>query len=178
MARIRKFVAYRSIERPYTRVSKFRKKSYIKATPVCRIVRFQQGKENKKYTHKLQLVPKCALQIRDHALESARQTSNRVLEKNLGVNDYFYKMRLYPHHILRENPLASGAGADRFSTGMSHSFGKPIGRAVQLRKGQIIFELKVNKNGVAFGKLALERASKKLPCKCTIIQGKNIETKR
>ena len=173
MARIRKFVAYRSIERPYTRVSKFRKKSYIKASPVCRIVRFQQGNENKKFSHTLVLVPKKALQIRDHALESARLTSNRVLEKNLGTNEYFIKMRVYPHHILRENPLAAGAGADRFSTGMSHSFGKPIGRAVQLRERQTIFELRLNEKNMAFGKLALERAYKKLPCKCTIVVTKN-----
>ena len=78
------------------------------------------------------------------------------------------RIRPYPHHILRENPLASGAGADRFSTGMKKSFGKPIGQAVRLKKGSILFEVKVDKNNLKLARTALKRAASKLPCSTTI----------
>lgn len=170
MAKTRKFCAYRRLERPYTRFSKFRAKSYIRARPNCRVVRFDMGTDAKEFSTVLDLVVKDDLQIRDNALESARQTSNRVLEKKIGKNEYKYKMMVYPHHVLRENPLASGAGADRMSTGMKCSFGKAIGIAAQLKKGQAIFRVMVNRPNVATARVALKRASQKLPCTCSIVQ--------
>ncbi len=164
MARARKFVAYRFLERAYTRFSKYGAKSYIRARPVCRVVRFDMGTENKTFTHRMTLVAKTTLQIRDLALESARQTSNRVLEKNLPKTEYRYKMMVYPHHVLRENPLASGAGADRLSTGMAHNYGKPIGVAAQVKEGKAVFRLDINENNLELGRKALHRAALKLPC--------------
>lgn len=168
MARIRKFCAYRRIERPYTRVSKYRKKAFISANPHSNIVSFDMGSKNKEFPVKMDLVAKSDLQIRHNALEAARQTSNRILETNLG-KAYNYRLRTYPHHVLRENPLASGAGADRMSTGMKMSFGKPISVAAQVRKGQPIFSLSLNKNSVKVGREALKRAASKLPCSCSIL---------
>ncbi|MBI5065636.1 hypothetical protein HZA97_05350, partial [Candidatus Woesearchaeota archaeon] len=44
MSRIRKFVAYRRLDRPpYTRYSKYKKLSYVRSRPVCRVVRFDMG---------------------------------------------------------------------------------------------------------------------------------------
>ena len=170
MARLRKFCAYRRLERPYTRRSKFVEKSYVKANPALKIVRFEMGAPpSKSFDYVLNLKPKAALQIRHDALESARQTSNRHLENNLGKSGYAMKIRVYPHHILRENPLAAGAGADRMSTGMAHSFGKPIGSAAQVRKGQIIFQVRVDKAGLETAKEAMGKASKKFACKCRIV---------
>jgi large subunit ribosomal protein L10e len=168
MARIRKFAAYRRIERPYTRVSKYKKKSFIKAKPRHNIVRFNMGNLKKKFEYNLTLKAKSNLQIRHNAIESARQSSNRLLEKNIGPNDYALKIQVYPHHILRENPVAAGAGADRFSTGMSHSFGKPMSVACQIKKGQTIFNLGVNKSKLELAKTALKRIQHKLPCGCLI----------
>ena len=168
MARIRKGCSYRRVERAYTRISKFREKSFIRITPHPKIVRYDMGEMQKKFQYTLDLISKNRLQIRDNAIESARQTSNRFLEKKLGATGYFYKIRIYPHHILRENPLAAGAGADRMSTGMAHSFGKPIGIAAQIREGQTLFTLNVDKSNIEVAKQALERASKKLPCSCRI----------
>ena len=78
-------------------------------------------------------------------------------------------MRVYPHHILRENPLASGAGADRLSTGMAHNYGKPIGLAAQIKKGQPIFTVKTTKEHIALARAAMKRAAYKLPCQYSII---------
>jgi len=164
MAKLKKFVAYRRIERAYTRISKFRKKSFIRATPQSKVVRFEMGDARKKFDYRLNLISKQSIQIRHNAIESARQSSNRVLEKNLGKTGYHLKIRIYPHHILRENPLAVGAGADRMSTGMKKSFGKPIGSAAQVRKDQIIVTLSLNKQHTKTGIEALKRISHKLPC--------------
>lgn len=163
MVRLRKFVAYRTLERPYTRISKYKKKSFIKTTPHIKVVRFNTGNPNKAWECTLHLIAKDSLQIRDNALESGRQTCNRLLETNLGVAGYFMQLRPYPYHILRENPLAAGAGADRFSTGMQKPFGKPIGSAARILAGQKIVTVRVNKQQVATAKKALERFKKKIP---------------
>ncbi len=175
MVRIRKFCAYRRPERPYTRVSKFKNKSFIRVSPNVAVVRFDAGNLSKKFQYTLSLHSKSDLQIRDNALESARQTSTRLLESNLGLSGFHLKIKPYPFHVLRENPLAAGAGADRFSTGMQKAFGKPIGNAARIRKGQSIFEISVDKGNQEIAKKALSRASKKLPCSCTI---KVVENKK
>jgi large subunit ribosomal protein L10e len=168
MPRIRKFVSYRRIERPYTRNSKYKGKAYVKVTPNIKVVGFELGSPKKKFKYTLNLISKSDLQIRDNALESAKQTSNKILEATLGLSSYHMKLKPYPHHILRENPLAQGAGADRFSTGMQKAFGKPYGSAAQIKRGSTIFEVSVDKSNIKVAKQALTRASKKLPCSCTI----------
>ena len=168
MARIRKFVAYRRIVRPYTRISKYKDKAYIRMNPNPKVVAFETGNPKRKFEYIINLVSKDDLQIRDNALESAKQTSNRLLEKSIGTSSYHLKIKPYPHQVLRENPIAAGAGADRFSTGMQKAFGKPIGIAAQIKRGQVIFQLSIDKANLALGKSALERASKKLPCNCGI----------
>jgi large subunit ribosomal protein L10e len=168
MAKLRKFAAYRKLERPYTRISKFRKKSFIRASPHCNVVRFDMGASNKKFQYTINLISRNDLQIRHNAIESARQSSNKILEETLGKSGYFMKVKIYPHHVLRENPLAAGAGADRMSTGMKMSFGKPIGIAAQVKKGQAIVELRVDKQNLNIARKSLKRFINKIPCSCGI----------
>ena len=168
MAKLRKFVSYRNIKRPYTRTSNFKAKGYIRMTPNTKVVRFDTGDANKDFRCTLNLLSKAELNIRENALESARQTSNKLLESYLGVNGFHLKVKVYPYHVMREHALASGAGADRFSSGMAHSFGKPIGLAARVKKGQTVFQVSVDKPNLGVAKQALERASKKLPCSCMI----------
>jgi len=172
MSRLRKFVAYRRIERAYTRVSKYRKKAFIRMDPHPHIVRFDMGNTLAKFPYVVQLRAKHSLQIRDNALESARTSCNKILEEKAGKNNYRFIIRTYPFHVLRENPLAAGAGADRLSTGMSHSFGKPIGLAAQISHGQPLFEVRVNKEHVEIAKDALKCASYKLPLNYLIVAQK------
>ena len=167
MPKMRRSRAYRRIERPYTRISKFKKKSFIRMTPHRKITRFNMGFERKR-KYSLYLVSKASIQIRQEAIESARMTSLKLLEKNI-LNRFFFRVMKYPHHILRENPLAAGAGADRVSTGMKQSFGKPIGVALQLKKGERLFNVTVNEAGLDIARKALQRAGKKLPCGFTIV---------
>ena len=173
MAKLRRAIAWRRIERPYTRKSKFRKKSFIRAAPANRVIMFDMGNPKKEYEYTLDLISKSDLQIRHNALESGRMTCNRTLEKVLGKSGYHFKIRVYPHHVLRENPIAAGAGADRFSTGMQKSFGKPVGLAAQIKTGQKIFTVSVNKGSVILAKKALTKAKNKFPCSCSILVTKN-----
>ncbi len=169
MAKLRKGCAYRALQRPFTRKSKYRKKSFIKAVPNSRVVRYDMGNARKKFALTYELVAKEDLNIRHNALESARLTSNRLLERNLGKSGFHLKLLVYPHHVLRENPLASGAGADRMSTGMKRAFGKSIGIAARVRKGQTVLRVGVDKNNAKLAHLAMKRASHKLPCSYQIV---------
>lgn len=167
MAGLRKFRCYKRIKRAYTRKSKFKKKGYIKAPPQVRIVRYDMGDSTKSYQYEVDLVSQQNLQIRQNAIESARMVVNRILHKKLGAG-YYLKIQIYPHHILRENKMLVGAGADRMQSGMQKSFGKAIGVAAQVKKGKIIFAAKVNKDGLEIAKQALKRAYSRLPGKCSI----------
>ena len=168
MAKLRKAVAYRKLERPYTRKSKYREKSFVRATPQNLIVKYNHGNLTREFPYIIEVKSKQAIQVRHNAIEAARKSANRVLEKATGKIGYGLKVRIYPHHILRENPLASGAGADRMSTGMKKSFGKPIGLAAQVRVGQVLFEIQVPKAHILAGKAAAKRVGDKMPCTCKI----------
>ena len=168
MAKLRSFVSYRNTKRPYTRTSKFKANAYIRMTPHPKVVRFDSGDSKKQFQFTLNLVSRSQLNIRDNALESARQTSNKLLEGFLGLNGFHLRVKTYPYHVLREHALAAGAGADRFSSGMAHAFGKPAGLAARIKKGATIFQVSVDKSNLGVAKQALERASKKLPCACMI----------
>lgn len=173
MAKLRKAVSYRTWKRPYTRKSKYRKKNFVRASPHNLIVRYDMGDLKKKFEYRIDVNSTSQLQIRHNALEAARKSANRVLEKKTGKVGFMLKLRLFPHHVLRENPLASGAGADRMSTGMAHSFGKTIGLAAQVKKGQTLFEINVDKNNIPAAKEAAGRIISKVPCKCQIVISKN-----
>lgn len=169
MAKLRKNSAYQALERPYTRISKFSAQNYVRGGfPALKISRFEMGDPRKKFDTTLFLSSLRSLNVRHNSLESARMTSNRVLEKSLG-NNFFLKLRVYPFHVLRENPLAAGAGADRMSQGMSQSYGKPVGVAARVRQGQNLLELRVDHQHLELAKDALQRAATKLPCSCKIV---------
>lgn len=169
MAKARKWCAYRKLEKAYTRRSKFRRKAYIKVNPNRGVVRFIMGDQSPKvYKYSLFLKSSKNIQIRNLAIESGRQCGNRVLEKEAGKNAYRMQVRVYPHHVLRENPLAAGAGADRMSTGMAHSFGKPIGLAARVYENAVICQVDVDEEHLELARNALKRFSTKLPGHCYV----------
>jgi len=158
----------RKIERPYTRISySVKKKNYIPVVPHSHITQFEMGVKGN-YSKRLFLVAKNSVQIRTNALEAARKDANKFLEKNIG-GKYFLKFLKYPHQIVREHSIATGAGADRFSEGMRLAFGYPTHKAVQIFKDEKLIMLEVDEQHVEIAKKALKRASKKLPMKSKII---------
>ncbi len=160
---------YTKIKRAYTRKSKYKKKSFIKAVPPMRIAKFDLGNLKKDYNCEINLVSKQKLQVRHNALESARQMVIRHLEKSSRPFPYHFKLRIYPHHALRENKMLTGAGADRMQTGMQQAFGKVIGTAARVKKGQALFSIYVDKDFANTAVNALKKAIPRLPCQCDII---------
>ena len=62
----------------------------------------------------------------------------------------------------------TGAGADRYQTGMRLSFGNPIGLAARVKEKQRLVEVRFSKGKEGVVKKALKIASSKLPVKCKI----------
>lgn len=148
---------YRDIRgQPYTR------KEYMGGVPALRIVQFDAGTRDKAYPVSVTLIAKEACQIRHVALEAARVTANRYIQKVAG-REYHLKVRIYPHNVLRENKIATGAGADRISEGMRAAFGKAIGTAARIKRGQPLITLKVDHSNIAAAKEALRKAGAKIP---------------
>jgi len=87
-------------------------------------------------------------------------------------------IRVYPHHVVREHPIAYGAGADRISQGMRLSFGKPMRRAVQLYPGRIVLSIFYNNSIHNEIKNYLRIAKNKLAGNYTIYVGENIDENR
>jgi large subunit ribosomal protein L10e len=159
----------RKKKRPYTRVSKKKpRKSYVTGVPYPRIHIFEMGNKDGKFKAVLYLVATEAVQIRDNALESARIVASKYLAKKLGQDGYFMKILVYPHQVLREHSIAMGAGADRYSQGMAHAFGRPSGIAVQTKVGQRIIVVRTKKAGIGVAKDALKRASSKISSRTRI----------
>lgn len=155
---------FRRIERPYTRISyKVKSKNYIPGAPPAKVRQYENGNKNLSNFIELKLIAKEDVQIRDNAIEAARVMCNKFLERKVGTENYYLKIVKYPHHVLREHPIAMGAGADRYSQGMRLAFGRPIGRAVQLFKNEEIIILRIKKDFVELGKKALKMAASKLP---------------
>lgn len=163
MATLRKGKCYRPITRAYTRKSKYKTKGFIKAVPASKIVRFHMGDVKAEFPRKIMLVTKESMQIRHNALESARVLVNRHLQKAFGNKGYHFLVHLYPHHVLRENKMLTGAGADRMQKGMQKSFGRPVGVAAQAKKGTVVFTISVPENNVAIAKKSMERARARMP---------------
>lgn len=151
----------REKERPWTRISfKVPRKSYVAGAPESKIHMFEMGTKGS-YDLILNLTAKKSAHIRSNALEAARIVAHKFLEKKLGTN-FFFKILVCPHHVIREKPIATGAGADRYSQGMRLAFGKPAGMAVQIKENQPVMQLSINKSNLEIGKDALRRAGLKL----------------
>ncbi len=175
MAVVRRAKAY-SKRNPVTNTRKSKKTqfSYIKAVPTQKIVKFNmgdvQGYEQGKYNIKMSISTEEPIQIRDLALEAARQSLHKDLT-DLFQKAYFLRCHAYPHNIMRNNRVYSGGSkGERIQTGMSKSFGTPEGRSAVLRKGNPVFsayfsgEQNISKVRDFFKKIA-----PKLPCKSKIV---------
>lgn len=158
--------------RPYTRKSKKKGKSYIRTVPNSKIVKFKMGDlkgfQNGAYSFILDVKSKEKLQIRDNAIEAVRQYLNRFLQEKIG-KEFYLEIKIYPHHVLRENKMLTGAGADRMQTGMSKSYGKSSGRAAFVKPKQTIMLLgvKTPKHEVEARRL-LTSVKSRLPCKISV----------
>ena len=107
------------------------------------------------------------------AIEAARVISNSTIRTAAGPQGYSLRIRVYPHHILRENKQATGAGADRVSQGMRCAFGKNVGTAARVKRGQAVVTIQTSASHFAAAKNALRKANMKFPtpCSTTVVRG-------
>ncbi len=159
---------------PYTRVSKKKSKSFIKAVPQQKIVKFTMGNEQLlnegKLPYHLLVISLENAQIRHNSLEACRQFINKKLDKEL-INQYFFRIIPFPHHIQRENKMLTGAGADRMQTGMQLSFGKATGKAAIVKQNSGIFFVAVQTpKALSYVRKVLKQVKPKLPCKTRVME--------
>ena len=158
---------YRRLKGPaYTR------RKYIGGVPNNRIHQFHVGNrvaaETGKFPVVLELIADNNCQIRHTALEAARVISNSTIRNGAGAQGYTLRVHTFPHHVLRENKQATGAGADRVSQGMRCAFGKNVGTAARVKRGQRIISIQVNPEFYLTARDALRKAYMKFPTPCTI----------
>ncbi|HVN65714.1 MAG TPA: 50S ribosomal protein L16 [Methanomicrobiales archaeon] len=148
---------YRNLaKKAYTR------REYMGGVPGSKLVQFDMGNLTEDFPLELTLIVEEGCQIRHTALEAARVVINRRLQE-LGRANFRLKIRVYPHHILRENKQATGAGADRVSEGMRLSFGKAVGSAARVRPGQKVLSIYTLTQNLEKAKDALRHGAHKLP---------------
>jgi large subunit ribosomal protein L10e len=176
MATTRKALAY-SKRKPVvnTRRSKRQQKSYIKTVPPQKIVKFNMGNIKKfeagKYKIKVTLSTQQNIQVRDYALEAVRQSLHKDMTKLITQKNYFLRCNVYPHNILRNNRVYSGASkGERVQTGMKKSFGSPEGRAAIVKSGRPIFTIYFSgENHLPEVRTFLKKVTPKLPCKAKVV---------
>ena len=155
--------------RPYTR------KEYIRKIPGSRIVQYDMGNLSADFPLTISLAVKKPTKLSHNSLEAARIASNRYMQRRAGRMGYHLKIRVYPHHIVRENPMATGAGADRVQDGMRKAFGKPVSSVAVVKADQKILTVRTNKRNFKDAKEALRRAAMKFPVPCRIVIDKGEE---
>ena len=179
---LRKASAYsKKHARPFTRKSGVKSKSYIKAVPFSKIVKFNMGDmrgfNDGKHTFIVRLISEEKVQIRDNSLEACRMFIHKDLEKAV-PGEYYLAVKPFPHHILKENKTAAGAGADRLSSGMKHSYGVTMGRAAIVNPGNEIFVVScLNEKAARAAKDSLQKIKSKIPCRNRILFEKIEEIK-
>jgi large subunit ribosomal protein L10e len=153
----------------WTRFSRSKpRKSFIKAMPHADLHQFRMGAMKPDYDLVLSIRAEEAVIIRDNAIESARQSSNKHLEK-MAPGAFYFMVRVYPHHIIRENKMIAGAGADRLQKGMRQAFGRPTDRAARLKAGTKLFTIYSYKANEEHLMVALARALRKLSGKFRVV---------
>lgn len=171
---IRKAASYsKKYARPFTRNSRRKNKAYIKTIPHVKVAKFSIGnlKDYRAGKHKfiVRLVAQQDVQIRDNALEAGRMHVHKILDEQI-PGEYFFAVKVHPHHFLRNNKTSGIAGADRLSTGMSHSFGVIEGRAAIVPAGGDIFFIScIDENGARIIRDAVESVKAKMPCAVKIV---------
>ena len=102
-------------------------------------------------------------QITSCALEAARVSCNKYLIKTTGKEGFHIRIRCHPFHVIRQNKMLSCAGADRLSSGMRGSYGKPMEMAARIDIGEMIISVRAKDANAPHVIEALRRAKFKFP---------------
>jgi len=152
---------------PYVR------KEYIPRIPQVRISKFKLGKAQD-FKVVFKLVAKKPALVKQEALESARIAANKILEAEVGEDNYILRVAPYPHIIFREHKMLGVAGADRISKGMRRAYGKPVTLAAKIDAGTPVLEVYSNSEREEVIKKSLKVAASKLPVE-TFVEKEELE---
>jgi len=152
----------------YVRGQLSTRKEYMGGIPNLRITQFVLGNKTTDFPVKLALIAIEECQVRHNALEAARITANRTMDKKAGGSNYRLKVQAYPHVVLRENKQATGAGADRVSQGMRSAYGKIVSVAAKLKRNQSVMTIETTEQNMDNAKSALRKAGMKIPSPCKV----------
>merc|ERR1711879_532899 len=169
MGKIKKFFIIKMGRRParcyrYCNGKPWPKSRYNRGVPDPKLRIYDIGA--KKATYKqlplcIHLVSDEREQICSEALEAARITCNKYMNKHIGKDNYHMRIRIHPWHVLRINKMLSCAGADRLQSGMRGAFGKSYGKACRVKIGTQLISVRTTKNNVQHVLEALRRARMK-----------------
>ncbi|MCL4335848.1 MAG: 50S ribosomal protein L16 [Candidatus Thermoplasmatota archaeon] len=167
--------------RMYTKISgpAYTRREFMGGVPYPKITTFVQGNQKRDFEIELRLIANESCQVRHVALEAARVSVNRKMLEGSSPDNYYLQIRPYPHQVLREHKMATGAGADRISSGMRAAFGRPVGTAARIKANDIIMVGKTTPDKAIILRNALHKASIKLPTPChiEIAKGKELAGK-
>ncbi len=164
--------------RMYSRITgpAYTRREFMGGVPYPKITTFVQGNQHKEFPIEMRLVAEESCQIRHTALEAARVSVNRKMTNDAGLDNFYLKIVPYPHQVIREHKMATGAGADRISSGMRAAFGRPVGTAARVIHDDVIMIGRTDEAHAHELKEAMKKASIKLPtpCRVLITKGKDI----
>ena len=153
----------------------YTRREFIKGVPVMRVTFFDMGNPKGDFEVVMSMVMTQSGQIRHNGIEAARIAANRLLELKAGTENYHFKIRSFPHQVLRENPIVMGAGADRVSDGMRRAFGRPIGVAARVSIGQKFMTISCKKEFADVAREAFRRANLKISLRSRVFVEKGQE---
>merc|ERR1711879_425810 len=169
MGKIKKFFIIKMGRRParcyrYCNGKPWPKSRYNRGVPDPKLRIYDIGA--KKATYKqlplcIHLVSDEREQICSEALEAARITCNKYMNKHIGKDNYHMRIRIHPWHVLRINKMLSCAGADRLQSGMRGAFGKSYGKACRVKIGDPLISLRTIPKNIPHALQALRRAKMK-----------------
>merc|ERR1712093_696202 len=140
------------------------KSRYNRGVPDPKLRIYDVGNKKARYDH----LPVCVHLVSDEreqlcseALEAARITCNKYMNKQATKENYHMRIRIHPWHVLRINKMLSCAGADRLQSGMRGAFGKAYGKACRVKIGDVLMSIRTTKGNVKHTLEAFRRASMK-----------------
>lgn len=150
----------------YIKGKAYPKSRYNRSCPDPKL-RFYEG-GNKKSTWEqfpvcVHLVSDEREQITSEALEACRVAINKYLLTKMTKDDFHFRIRPHPWHVLRINKMLTCAGADRLQSGMRQAFGKSYAKACRIKIGDHLVSIRVKKEMVPHVLEALRRGKNKLP---------------
>merc|ERR1711976_858669 len=142
------------------------KSRYNRGVPDPKLRIYDVGNKKAKYDQlpvAVHLVSDEREQLTSEALEAARITCNKYMNKCCTKDYYHMRIRIHPWHVLRINKMLSCAGADRLQSGMRNAWGKAYAKACRVKIGDPLISVRTLPKNIPHVLQALRRAKMKFP---------------